>query len=461
MENIQNNELFCESASITVPVYMSEQFLTLWNKLQGKNSPAIDKDIAAAVSEIIYQVQTNGDEALYRYTEQFDGVRLSALKVNLYDIDRAFTQINNENPALIAALEKTAHRIRRFAELQASQLDNFQVMIAPGVSAGQKILPVENAGIYVPGGRYPLISSVLMGIIPARVAGVKRVILATPPSASGKPAPALLAAAKIAQADDVYTIGGAQAIAALAFGTETVPRVDIIAGPGNAYVAEAKRQVYGHVGIDLIAGPTDVLIIADEPYCNGIGATLIALDMLAQAEHDPNAQARVLVPSATAGNAIIEALQKEFAQCKSNRNIITSSLSTNSAIIVYSTVSEAIAIANTIAPEHLELHCSNAEYISQKLINYGSLFISSSTPEVLGDYAAGINHTLPTMGSARFSSGLSVRNFLKSATYLIGREGSGLTELAKTSMIIAEAEGLFAHKASAQARLMLNANSSS
>lgn len=459
MESPQNMELFNERDLITIPVYSSEHFLTLWNNRQRKTSTVANSSIAAAVSEIIKTVQTTGDEALYRYTEQFDGVRLSALKVSQDEIDRAYNKISTENPLLIAALEKSAHSIRRFAELQASQLQNFQVMLAPGISAGQKILPVACAGIYVPGGRYPLISSVLMGVIPARVAGVTRVILATPPAVSGIPAPAILAAAKIAQADDVYTIGGAQAIAALAFGTETVPRVDIIAGPGNAYVAEAKRQVFGYVGIDLIAGPTDVLILADEEHCSGIGAKLIALDMLAQAEHDPNAQARVLVPSQKAGNAIIKAMQKELTLCKCNKNIIAHSLSASSAVIIYSTLSEAIAAVNIIAPEHLELHCSNAEYISQKLINYGSLFIGPGTPEVLGDYAAGINHTLPTMGSARFSSGLSVRTFLKASTYLISRKESGLSELLETSMIIAEAEGLFAHKASAQERLMLTINS--
>lgn len=454
METLQNKK--SETISNSIPLYRSKQFLTLWNKIQATSNSG-NKAIVTAVSEIIENVRTNGDSSLYRYTKQFDGVRLSTLRVTQADIERAYSDLNSENPALIAALKKAAHSIRRFAELQAAELQNFQVMIAPGVSAGQKIVPVTAAGIYVPGGRYPLISSVLMGAIPARVAGVKKIILATPPTASGTPASGILAAAKIAQVDEVYTIGGAQAIAALAFGTETVPRVDVIAGPGNAYVAEAKRQVYGYVGIDFIAGPTDILILADEKHCTGIGARLIALDMLAQAEHDPNAQARVLVPSEAAGNAINKALQEELAQCK-NKNIVTSSLSANAAIIVYSTVSEAISLANTIAPEHFELFCSNAAYISQNLINYGSLFIGQLTPEVLGDYAAGVNHTLPTMGNARFSSGLSVRTFLKSPTFLTCREGTGLAELLETSMIIAEAEGLFAHKHSAQARVMLSKN---
>ena len=412
---------------------------------------ALDQTVSRAVSQVIDAVREEGDAGVRRFASAFDKSSPEALETPAALIEAGYERLKTTEPALFAALEAAASSLRRFARAQKNQLVDFDYETAPGLIAGQKVIPVERAGVYVPAGRFPLISSALMGVIPAKIAGVSQVVLASPPQEDGFPDWRILGAARLAGADRVFAIGGAQAIAALALGTETVPRVDVIAGPGNRYVAEAKRLLFGQVGIDFAAGPTDVLIIADA----GAEPELIAADMLAQAEHDPEARARALVPSRAMSEAIQDHLSRRlrgaapFSRFAINAE---SSLGSGGLIIIYDTIEEAARIANTVAPEHLELHVSGADDWIRGLKNYGSLFIGPGVPEALGDYSAGINHTLPTGGSARFTGGLSVRHFLKIVTTLRRGEGAGWEEALETARVMARAEGLNAHEESAALR---------
>jgi histidinol dehydrogenase len=319
--------------------------------------------------------------------------------------------------------------------------------MSDGLFVGQRVIPAQRAAIYVPAGRFPLVSTVLMGAIPALTAGVEEVLVASAPLEDGLPDRRILAAAHLAGVSRVFAMGGAQAIAALALGTETVPRADVIAGPGNKYVAAAKRILFGEVGIDFVAGPTDVLIIAA-----GDGSPdLIAADMLAQAEHDGDARARALVPGRALAEGVAAALERRLATLPTT-DTARLSLDAGGLIVVYDTREEAIRIANAIAPEHLELQVPNPQDWLPSLKNYGSLFIGELAAEVLGDYSAGINHTLPTSGSARFSGGLSVRHFLKVVTTLRCTPGLGVGEALAAAERIAQAEGLIAHRDSAARR---------
>jgi histidinol dehydrogenase len=349
--------------------------------------------------------------------------------------------------------------------MQKAQFREFEYECAPGVFIGQKVIPVEKAAVYVPAGRFPLISSALMGLVPALSAGTGEVILASPPLEDGLPDRRILAAALVATDicrtvfDEnapavsappvlrIFALGGAQAIAALALGTESVPRVDLIVGPGNKYVAAAKRLLSGEVGIDFIAGPTDVLVIADNS--EAAGAPLIAADLLAQAEHDAGARARLLVPDRTLAAQVMEELDRQLASLP-DPDTARASLDSGGLVVVYDTREEALRIANAIAPEHLELQVRDTPAWIPFLRNFGSLFIGKEAAEVLGDYSAGINHTLPTSGSARYSGGLSVRHFLKTPTTL--RAAPGNEAVLRAAEIIAAAEGLKAHEASARMR---------
>ncbi|MDR2494289.1 MAG: histidinol dehydrogenase, partial [Spirochaetaceae bacterium] len=360
-------------------------------------------------------------------------------------IAAGYERLKTTEPALFAALETAASSIRRFALAQKDRFVDFDFETAPGLIAGQRVAPVGRAGVYVPAGRFPLVSSALMGIIPAKAAGVGEVVLASPPQEDGFPDWRILAAARLAGADRVFAIGGAQAIAALALGTETVPQADVVVGPGNRYVSAAKRLLFGEAGIDFAAGPTDVLIIADSSG----DPDLIAADMLAQAEHDTDARARALVPNHATASAVRERLA---ARVRGAAAPATASLAAGGLLIVYDTAEEAIAIADAIAPEHLELHVTNPEDWEGRLKNYGSLFIGEQAGEVLGDYSAGINHTLPTGGSARFTGGLSVRHFLKARTVLRCAGGAGQDAALEAAEVIARAEGLTAHAESAKLR---------
>jgi histidinol dehydrogenase len=441
-------------------IIQSSEFDTYW-KSNFKQTD--DSETEQTVKEIIADVRSGGDAAVRKYASKFDKSSPQQFEVPLAAVQAAVEQLRRDDPELAAAMELAAEHIRRFAIKQKEQFVDFDYEMEAGIVTGQRVIPVERAAIYVPGGRFPLFSSVLMGVIPAFCAGVEEVVLASPPAEDGLPNRKILAAAgiaaKVAHNDNlkIFAIGGAQAIAALALGTESVPRVDVIAGPGNKYVAAAKRILFGEVGIDFIAGPTDVLIIADALSGNddtgnrALVADLIAADMLAQAEHDPDARARALVPNGELAEQIATATERRLATLPTAA-VACASLNAGGLIIVYQNREEAIRIANIIAPEHLELQTANSDWWLSQLKNYGSLFIGNLSAEVLGDYSAGINHTLPTSTSARFTGGLSVRHFLKTVTTLRCTPGTGFENSRHAAEILAKAEGLEAHAQSAVAR---------
>ena len=403
--------------------------------------------VDAAVRSIIAEVRSRGDDAVRGFAAQFDRSSPQKLEVDRGLLEAAREELEASEPDLAEALRLSADHVRRFAEKQKAQLADFEYEISPGLFTGQRVIPVERAAIYVPAGRFPLVSTVLMGAIPALTAGVEEVLVASPPLEDGLPDRRILAAAHLAGVSRVFAMGGAQAIAALALGTGTVPRVDLIAGPGNKYVAAAKRILFGEVGIDFVAGPTDVLIITAEDA----SADLVAADMLAQAEHDGDARARALVPGRELADRIAAALERRLAVLPS-ADTARASLETGGLIIVYETRDEALRIANAIAPEHLELQVPNPQAWLPSLKNYGSLFVGDLAAEVLGDYSAGINHTLPTSGSARFSGGLSALRFLKVVTTLRCVPGQGFEAARVAAERMALAEGLAAHRESALCR---------
>ena len=437
-------------------IIFSKEFDSCW-----KNETKRSEDIKTekTVKKIIAEVRAKGDAAVKKFASKFDKSSPQRLEVPLSEAQRALEQLRANDAALAGALELAARHIKRFAEKQREQFAHFEFEMEPGLVTGQRVIPVTKAAIYIPGGRFPLFSSVLMCMIPALCAGVEEVILSSPPTHDGLPDKKTLAAAMIASeiANNnnvrIFAIGGAQAIAALALGTESVPRVDVIAGPGNKFVAAAKRILFGEVGIDFIAGPTDVLVIADGQTDGGIekAADLAAADMLGQAEHDPDARARALVPNRELAEKILAAIERRIKLLPMEKTA-RASLDAGGLIIVYETPEEAIRIANTIAPEHLELQTADADNWIPRLKNYGSLFIGSLCAEVLGDYSAGINHTLPTSTSARFTGGLSVRHFLKTVTTLRCVSGEGFEKARNAAEILARAEGLEGHAQSAAVR---------
>jgi histidinol dehydrogenase len=403
--------------------------------------------VDAAARGIIDAVRAGGDDAVRGFASQFDRGSPEKLEVDRALLEEAWEELGASEPDLAAALRLSADHLRRFAEKQKAPFADFECGMGDGLFVGQRVIPMRRAAIYVPAGRFPLVSTVLMGAIPALVAGVEEVLVASPPLEDGLPDRRIMAAAFLAGVSRVFAIGGAQAIAALALGTGTVPRADIIAGPGNKHVAAAKRLLFGEAGIDFVAGPTDVLVIAgaDAP------ADLIAADMLAQAEHDIDARARALVPGQEMADRVVRALERRLATLPTAATA-RASLDAGGLIIIYKTREEAVRIANIIAPEHLELQVPDPPAWVPALKNYGSLFIGELAAEVLGDYSAGINHTLPTSGSARFSGGLSVRHFLKIVTTLRCAPGRGFEEARAAAERIALAEGLIAHRDSAAAR---------
>jgi len=438
-------------------IILSKKFDSFWKKNTRRSE---DVETEKVVKKIIAEVREKGDDAVRKFAAKFDKSSPKQLEVPLSEAKRALEQLRANEPSLAQALELSARHIKRFSDKQREQFADFEFEMEPGLVTGQRILPIEKAAIYVPGGRFPLFSSVLMCMIPAFCSGVEEVILSSPPTKDGLPDKKILAAAMIAAEaanNDkvrIFAIGGAQAIAALALGTESVPRVDIIAGPGNKFVAAAKRRLFGEVGIDFIAGPTDVLVIADGQADGGNiekAADLVAADMLGQAEHDPDARARALVPSKELAEKILAAIKKRIKKLPTEKTA-RASLEAGGLIVVYETREEAIRIANIIAPEHLELQIADADSWIPSLKNYGSLFIGSLCAEVLGDYSAGINHTLPTSTSARFTGGLSVRHFLKTVTTLRCAHGEGFDKARDAAGVLARAEGLEGHAQSAAAR---------
>ncbi len=399
-------------------------------------------DVEGIVSDIIANVREKGDAALYEYCEKFDGAKLSSLAVSEEEIEEAYKSVS---PRFIDILGRAAKNIRKFHERQVR--NSFILNDEDGIVIGQKIIPVDCAGLYVPGGTAAYPSTVLMDSIPAVVAGVRDVVMVTPPNKEGKINPVILAAAKIAGIKKIFKVGGAQAIAALAYGTETIPKADKIVGPGNAFVAEAKKQVFGKVSIDMIAGPSEILIVCDGKS----NPAHIAADMLSQAEHDRMASAVLVTDSADMAAAVSKELERQIPLLP-RADIARESIDTNGKIIVAESLSLAIEIANEIAPEHLELCVDNPFDWLDKVRHAGSIFMGRSCPEALGDYFAGPNHTLPTSGTARFSSPLSVDDFIKKSQYTYYTP-EALKRVAEDIAYFAEAEGLSAHARSALIRL--------
>ncbi|MDY6399441.1 MAG: histidinol dehydrogenase [Synergistales bacterium] len=389
-------------------------------------------DVSAAVREIIEDVKNNGDEAVKKYEKKFDGVELNSLEVSQAEKDEALKAVGDD---FIKILERAAKNIHEFHSRQVRS--GFAFSNKDGVILGQRIIPLERVGLYIPGGTASYPSSVLMNAIPAKIAGCKEIFIATPPKIKNE----IIAAAEVAGANKIFKMGGAQAVAAFAYGTESVPRVDKISGPGNIFVAEAKRQVFGQVSIDMIAGPSEILIIADENN----NPAYIAADMLAQAEHDKLASAVLITDSKNFAGSVANEIE---AQIKNliRHDIARASIDTNGKIILVKNFDEAVKISNEIAPEHLELCVENPfEWLTEgKIKNAGSVFLGKHSPEALGDYYAGPNHTLPTMGTARFSSPLSVDDFVKKSQYIFYTQDA-LKKVSDDIAKFAESEGLTGH----------------
>ena len=393
------------------------------------------------VREIIAQVRAKGDEALKRYTKEFDGVDITSVEVGQGAIDEGFRMAD---PMLVDILYRASERVAAFHQHQVR--NSFLVNEEDGILMGQKIIPLERVGLYVPGGTAAYPSSVIMNCIPAKLAGVKEIVMVTPPGKDGKIPPNILAAARICGVNRVFRVGGAQAIAALAYGTESVPRVEKIVGPGNQFVAEAKKQVFGKVGIDMVAGPSEILVIADGK-CD---PRIVAADLLSQAEHDKNASAVLVTDSEALAVAVQAAIEEPLPKLR-REEIARASIDTNGKIIVADNLDTAVEIANEIAPEHLEVCVDQPFDYLDKIKNAGSIFLGRNCPEALGDYFAGPNHTLPTSGTARFSSPLSVDDFVKKTQYTYYTRPA-LEKAQPTVSIFAKQEGLTAHARSIDIR---------
>ena len=402
----------------------------------------ISPDVEGVVSGIIADVARRGDEALFEYTKKFDKAELTALEVSSEEMRDAFDSVDED---FLKILRQAAENIRAFHEKQVR--NSFIISEKDGVVIGQKVSPIEKVGLYVPGGTAAYPSTVLMDSIPAKIAGCSELVMVTPPSADGKVNPVILAAAVIAGVDRIFKVGGSQAIAALAYGTESIPKVDKIVGPGNAYVAEAKKQVFGRVSIDMIAGPSEILVVADSRS----NAEFVAADLLSQAEHDRMASAVLVTDSEEFAMAVSDELERQIPllpRCE----IARASIDKNGKIIVAkNNLSLAIDIANEIAPEHLELCVDNPFDYLADIKHAGSIFLGRYCPEALGDYFAGPNHTLPTSGSARFSSPLSVDDFVKKSQFTYYTKDA-LKAVANDVAYFAEKEGLMAHARSATVR---------
>ncbi len=409
-------------------------------ELFARNVPT--NNVADTVSEIIENVKRNGDKALKEYTKRFDGVETDSITVTEEEIREAVSQTD---PDFLLVLQRAADNIRKFHSRQVR--NSFIINDENGIVMGQKVIPIDRAGVYVPGGTAPLSSTVLMDVIPAKIAGVREVIVATPPEKDGKINPGILAAAWVAGADKIIKAGGAQAIAAMAYGTESVPKADKIVGPGNAFVAEAKRQVYGVVSIDMIAGPSEILAVADGKS----NPAHLAADLLSQAEHDKMATAVLVTDSEELAQNVSDEIEKQLPLLE-RREIARVSIDQNGKIIIADDLRKAIDIANEIAPEHLELCLDNPFDYLDSIRHAGSVFMGRNCPEALGDYLAGPNHTLPTQGTARFSSPLSVDDFVKKTQYTYFT-AEALSRVAEDVAVFARKEGLTGHARSAMIRL--------
>ncbi|HET8705311.1 MAG TPA: histidinol dehydrogenase [Pseudomonadales bacterium] len=423
--------------------YSDTSFFAALDKLLAWESVS-DARVQAAVTEIVEQVRQRGDAALLEYTAKFDG--LNKADAQALEIPKAALQAYADAlaPAQRQALDLAAQRVRAYHEHQVQASWDF--VDALGNKLGQKITPMDRVGVYVPGGKASYPSSVLMNVIPAKVAGVPEVIMVVP-TPRGEVNPMVFAAAYIAGADRVFTVGGAQAVAALAYGTETIPAVDKIVGPGNIYVATAKRMVFGKVGIDMIAGPSEILVVCD----GKTNADWIAMDLFSQAEHDEDAQS-ILISTDAAYLTAVETAMNKLLETQPRKEIISASINSRAAFISVETKAQAIELINRIAPEHLELSVDAPESWLPEIRHAGAIFLGRFTPEALGDYCAGPNHVLPTSGTARFSSPLGVYDFQKRSS-LIFCSADGASELAKTASVLARGESLVAHAESAEYRI--------
>ncbi len=398
-------------------------------------------NVEAVVSEILANVKKNGDKAVLEYNRKFDRAELDCLQVSEEEISEAFAAVE---PRFLSILEEAAENIRAFHSKQVRS--SFVIADKPGIVLGQKVTPIEKVGVYVPGGTAAYPSTVLMDTIPAKIAGCPMIVMVTPPGPDGSINPVILAAAKIAGVDKIFKVGGAQAVGALAYGTESIPRVDKIVGPGNAFVAEAKKQVFGLVSIDMIAGPSEILVIADGKS----DPVHVAADLLSQAEHDKLASAVLVTESQALAEAVAEEIEKQL-QTLPRQDIARASIDNNGKIIVAEDLMQGIAISNEIAPEHLELMVDDPFAYLDAVKNAGSIFMGRNCPEALGDYFAGPNHTLPTSGTARFSSPLSVDDFVKKSQFSY-YTADALDAVAESVAFFANKEGLQAHGRSAMIR---------
>ena len=398
-------------------------------------------ELRETVRKIIEQVRANGDKAVQDYTQRFDRANLTCFEVTAAEWQEAKQKTPSE---MVLILEEAAENIRDFHRLQLRK--GFTMQRPDGSQLGQLMLPLQKVGLYIPGGTASYPSSVLMNGIPASLAGCEEIIMITPPNTEGTLSPALLTAASIAGVTRVFKVGGAQAIAALAYGTETIPKVDKIVGPGNWYVSEAKRQVFGDVAIDMIAGPSEIVIVADETC----PASFIAADLLSQAEHDPAAMAVLITDSPTLAEQVNQELQLQL-EALPRKEIASQALECFGKIVVVTDLTQAMQVANRFAPEHLELCVSNPWQALEQVRHAGSVFLGTYTPEPVGDYWAGANHTLPTAGSARYSSPLSVDDFLKKTQFIYYTQNQ-LAQVAEKISRFAEFEGLDAHSRSIRIR---------
>ncbi len=397
----------------------------------------------AAVTQLIVRVCDEGDAAVAALTLAFDGVSVSDPRVPSSAAQAAWQGLPEAEKE---ALQRAARNIRAFATAQRARLQDFEVEVEPGVFVGQRALPVKRAACYAPGGRYPLPSTVLMTVIPAVVAGVAEVVLLSPPGPNGRPHRHVLAAAWLAGATEILAVGGVQAVAAVALGTETIRPVDLVVGPGNAWVTEAKRQLYGRVGIDALAGPSEVLVLADRQA----DPERVAADMLAQAEHDPQAEAVALTDDADQAHAIRQAIDRQLRSLPT-ADIARASLEAHGAVIVVDEYEQMLTFANRRAPEHLHLHLTDAAEVANRLQAYGAVFVGEHSAEVFGDYCSGSNHVLPTGGAARYTGGLSVQTFVRLlGSQRLTREGAA--NLAPTVATMARIEGLEAHARAGELR---------
>lgn len=418
-----------------IPILQSSDAVELQRRVMNR-SQLQNEEVSRRVKEIVQNVREKGDEALFAYTRQFDHADMSAdnVLVTREEIEAAYAAAS---PEWLEAMREAAKRITAFHE---KQKQNTWIDFDPAISLGQKVTPLGRVGVYVPGGTAAYPSSVLMNVLPAKVAGVKEIVMVTPPGKDGHASyPLAIVAADLAGVDKIYKVGGAQAVAALAFGTQTIPRVDKITGPGNIYVANAKREVFGHVGIDMVAGPSEVLVIADR----SASPRYVAADLLSQAEHDPLAAAILVTDSRELADAVDAELARQTALLP-RKEIVEKSLNAYGTIVVAPTLADCATIANQIAPEHMELSVADPFGLLPLIENAGAIFLGHYSPEPLGDYLAGPNHVLPTSGTARFFSPLSVDDFVKKSS-LICCSREELERVSEQVMLLARQEGLDAH----------------